>query len=317
MIIIFSLLFTFCLLTLSVYKGIFVAYPLLVGFFIFSYIAWKKGFKPMDIIKMSYNGGKKAFVVLKIFILIGAITGIWMASGTVPGIIYYGIKYMNPNFFILYTFIISSTVSFLLGTSLGTVSTVGIALIMQKYKMTEILKYILLGFNLKSVSPLQGILKGGGIISMLKASLVVFISCSLAGIFEGTNMLKNIENVLMKAKTRYKLFIYTIIVSIFTGAFGSNQSIAVVLTTQLMKKSYEDKNIDKYELAIDLENTAIVLSALIPWNIAAFVPTTTMEVSRIGFIPYAFYLYLIPICNIIFLKILEKNKVNLSNNYPV
>jgi NhaC family Na+:H+ antiporter len=448
MIIIFSLLFTFCLLTLSVYKGIFVAYPLLVGFFIFSYIAWKKGFKPMDIIKMLYNGGKKAFVVLKIFILIGAITGIWMASGTVPGIIYYGIKYMNPNFFILYTFIISSTVSFLLGTSLGTVSTVGIALIlmaksgnvninmaagaiiagayfgdrcspmsssanlvsnltgtnlyknisgmfktsiipfilsiilyfilslkqplnfmgsridveiievfkinwvvllpaaiilifsilkvnvkismfvsiivaslialiMQKYKMTEILKYILLGFNLKSVSPLQGILKGGGIISMLKASLVVFISCSLAGIFEGTNMLQNIENVLMKAKTRYKLFIYTIIVSIFTGAFGSNQSIAVVLTTQLMKKSYEDKNIDKYELAIDLENTAIVLSALIPWNIAAFVPTTTMEVSRIGFIPYAFYLYLIPICNIIFLKILEKNKVNLSDNYPM
>ncbi|MCT7443484.1 hypothetical protein N5V56_23665, partial [Escherichia coli] len=90
-----------------------------------------------------------------------------------------------------------------------------------------------------------------------------------------------------------------------------------VLTTQLMKKSYEDKNIDKYELAIDLENTAIVLSALIPWNIAAFVPTTTMEVSRIGFIPYAFYLYLIPICNIIFLKILEKNKVNLSDNYPM
>lgn len=37
---------------------------------------------------------------------------------------------MNPNLFILYTFIISCVVSFLLGTSLGTVSTVGVALIL-------------------------------------------------------------------------------------------------------------------------------------------------------------------------------------------
>ena len=79
---------------------------------------------------MSFNGGKRAFVVLEIFLLIGIITGTWIASGTVPAIIYYGIKYMNPNFFILYTFLISCIVSFLLGTSLGTVSTVGVALIL-------------------------------------------------------------------------------------------------------------------------------------------------------------------------------------------
>lgn len=433
-----SFLLSFCLLTFSVYKGIFVGYPLALVFCIFSYITWRKGFAPMDIIKMSCNGGKKAIVVLKIFVLIGAITGIWMASGTVPGIIYYGIKYMNPNFFIVYTFVISSIVAFLLGTSLGTVSTVGIALILmakggnvnvditagaiiagayfgdrcspmsssanlvsnltdtnlyknisrmvktsivpfilsivlyfvfslreplnfmeskidieiikvfkiswivllpaiiililsilkvdvkismivsiivaslialivQQYKIIEVLKYILIGFKLNKDSPLQSILKGGGIISMLKASLVVFISCSLAGIFEGTNMLQNIEGILIKAKTRYELFIYTTIVSILTAAFGCNQSISVVLTTQLMKKSYENKKVSKYELAIDLENTGIVLSALIPWNIAAFVPTTTMKVSSVAFIPYAFYLYLIPICNIIFLKFSKRD----------
>jgi NhaC family Na+:H+ antiporter len=54
-----------------------------------------------------------------------------------------------------------------------------------------------------------------------------------------------------------------------------------------------------------LENTGVVLSALIPWNIAAFVPTMTMEVSSTGFIHYAFYLYLIPIANIFYSKIME------------
>lgn len=445
--IIISMFVIFCTLIFSIYKGIFVGYPLLLGFFIFTFISWRRGFTLSDIFKMSFNGGKKAFVVLEIFLLIGIITSIWMASGTVPAIIYYGIKYMNPNFFILYTFVISCVVSFLLGTSLGTVSTVGVAVILiaksgnvnlditagaiiagayfgdrcspmsssaslvanltrtnlytnisnmfktsiipfilsiiiylilslqepiyfmqsnmnneiatifkfnwiillpaiiillfslfkidvklsmlvsivaasaiaiifQQYKPKEVLRFIVLGFRLVSPSPLQNILKGGGIISMWQASLVVFIPCVLSGIFNGTNMLKNIEDILMRAKTHYMLFIYTTITSIVTAAFGCNQSISTVLTYNLMNKSYEDKNIHRYQLAIDLENTGVVLAALIPWNIAAFVPTMTMGVSSTGFIPYAFYLYLIPIFNIAYLKILEmRNNKLLAKDY--
>lgn len=443
--VIIAMVLTFCILVFSILKGIFVGIPLSIGFFIFAYISWKRGFSLKDILIMSYTGGKKAFVVLKIFILIGAITAIWMAAGTVPGIVYYGVKFMNPNFFILYTFLISCLVSFLLGTSLGTASTVGIALIVlaksgnininiaagaiiagayfgdrsspmsssanlvanltetnlytnirnmfktsaipfivsivlytmisfkqplnflgssidseiinnfdinwvvllpsiiiiifsifkinvkismffsilvasiisvsiQEYNLTEILKYIILGFKLDTSNPLYTIIKGGGIVSMWKASLVVFVSCSLAGIFDGTNMLKSVENILLKAKTRGDLFSYTTVVSILTGAFGCNQSIATVLTNQLMTHTYKEKNVDKYKLAIDLENTGIVLSALIPWNMAAFVPTTTMNVSSFGFIPYAFYLYLIPIINILSFKILEISHRKFSIN---
>lgn len=436
-----GLFITFCTLIFSIYKGLFVGYPLLLGFLITAYIAWRRGFLLKDIIAMSYQGGKKAFVVLEIFVLIGAITSIWMASGTVPGIVYYGMKYMNPNYFILYAFLISSGVSFLLGTSFGVVSTVGVAFILmaksgsvnlnitagaiiagayfgdrcspmsssanlvanitgtnlyknislmfktsiipfilsvvlyfvfslqeplhfiesgidteiihifkinwvvllpaiiilafsilkinvkfsmlmsiifasiisiglQQHELMDVLKYIFVGFRLDANSPLQEIIQGGGILSMWKASLVVFISCALAGIFDRTNMLKSVERILMKGKTRYQLLIYTTIVSIVTAAVGCSQSISVVLTNQLMQKSYEDKGIDHYHLAIDLENTGIVLAALIPWNIAAFVPTTTMAVSTIGFVPYAFYLYLIPICNIIFLKISKVKSVS-------
>lgn len=444
--IIFSMIIIFSVLIFSVFKGIFVGYPLLLGFFIFTYLALRKGFSPNNIIKMSYNGGKKAFIVLKILIFIGAITSVWMASGTVPAIIYYGIKYLNPQFFILYAFLISSIVSLLLGTSLGTISTVGVALILmaksgnvnvnvaagaviagayfgdrcspmsssanlvanltetnlytniknmfktsiipfiisiiiyfilslqeplnfmhtkidteiisifkinwivlipaliilifsilkvnvklsmfisiglasaiaialQQYGPMEILRFILLGFRLDVTNPLHNIIKGGGIISMWKASLVVFISCALAGIFNETNMLESIENILMSAKTRYHLLVYTTIVSIVTAAFGCNQSISIVLTDQLMHKSYKDKNIDKHELAIDLENTGVVLAALIPWNIAAFVPTTTMGVSSTGFIPYAFYLYLLPIFNILLFKWMEvRGKKSAENN---
>jgi len=180
-----------------------------------------------------------------------------------------------------------------------------LAIAFQGYELMEILRFILLGFKLDITNPLHNIIQGGGVISMAKASIVVFISCTLAGIFNETNMLKSIEDILMRAKTRFSLFIYTIIVSIATAALGSNQSISIVLTNQLMYKSYQDKGVEDHQLALDIENTGVILAALIPWNIAALVPTTTMGVSSTGYIPYAFYLYLIPIFNIILLKTKE------------
>ena len=124
-----GMIFTFCVLIFSVLKGIYVGIPLFLSFLTFALISWKRGFSLKDIYTMSYNGSKKSFVVLKIFLFIGAITSVWMAAGTVPGIVYYGIKFMNPKFFILYSFLICTLVSFLLGTALGTVSTAGLALI--------------------------------------------------------------------------------------------------------------------------------------------------------------------------------------------
>ena len=163
-----------------------------------------------------------------------------------------------------------------------------------------------MGFHLDFDNPLYLIIKGGGIISMLRPAIVVFISCSLAGIFEGTKTLQSVEKLLLKANSRSSLFLYTTIVSILTAAFGSNQSIAAVLTASLMDKAYKQNSVDKYQMALDLENTGIVLSALIPWNLAAFVPTSTMDVSPVGFIPYAFYLYLLPITSYMILR--YKNK---------
>jgi len=77
---------------------------------------------------MIWIGVKKSFIVIKIFIIIGALTAIWRACGTVPLFIYYGTKWIIPEFFILFAFLLTCAVSFLIGTSFGTVGTIGIAL---------------------------------------------------------------------------------------------------------------------------------------------------------------------------------------------
>lgn len=61
-----------------------------------------------------------------ILILIGALVGIWILSGVVPTMIFYGLKLLTPRFFLVSTTLICSLVSMAIG-SWGTAGTVGIA----------------------------------------------------------------------------------------------------------------------------------------------------------------------------------------------
>ncbi|NJL45730.1 MAG: Na+/H+ antiporter NhaC family protein, partial [Leptolyngbyaceae cyanobacterium SM2_3_12] len=86
----------------------------------------------------------------------------------------------------------------------------------------------------------------------------------------------------------------TILVSLVTAAYGCTQTMAIVLTQQLTQESYRQAKLLPTQQAIDLENTAVVLSPLIPWNIAGLVPATLLMVGA-DFAPYAVYLYLLPL----------------------
>ena len=61
-----------------------------------------------------------------ILLLIGMLIGVWIAAGTVPALIYYGLMIINARFFLVAAFVICTIVSFPIG-SWGAVGTVGLA----------------------------------------------------------------------------------------------------------------------------------------------------------------------------------------------
>lgn len=65
---------------------------------------------------------------VSVLITVGMIIGVWIASGTVPTLIYYGLLVLSPQIFLAAAMILCSVVSLSLGTSWGTVGTVGLAL---------------------------------------------------------------------------------------------------------------------------------------------------------------------------------------------
>jgi NhaC family Na+:H+ antiporter len=374
---------------------------------------------------MISKGMKKSLSLIPIFALIGIITALWRASGTIPFFVYYGTNAMNPDYFILFAFILSCFVSFVLGTSFGTAGTIGIVLIVlaksggvniyvaagaiisgaffgdrcspisssanliamvtetdlydnvkkmfitgalpfsaavivylflskenpinvannrlieefsvyfnlhiatilpalviflmaafkksvkvsmlcsiiiaifvcyffQNLTWQEIIKTMIVGYELKTDSELSGIISGGGLMSMVSVSFIVSIASSYSGIFEGTDMLHDIQGFLVKMSKKVGVYMTTVFTSIVTCAFCCNQTLPILLTYDLMHNIYKEKGLTKSHIAIDIENTVILIAELFPWSVAIAVPLATIAVDAKA-IPYAVLLYFIPL----------------------
>ncbi|NJN00027.1 MAG: hypothetical protein HC800_25385 [Phormidesmis sp. RL_2_1] len=60
-----------------------------------------------------------------------------------------------------------------------------------------------------------------------------------------------------------------------------------------MQPHYSGQKNSNEQLALALEDTAVVIAPLIPWNIAGLIPATILAVGP-SFIPYTGYLLLLP-----------------------
>ncbi|MGL5208072.1 Na+/H+ antiporter NhaC family protein [Cetobacterium sp.] len=394
-----------------------------LGIFIFSIKKFKTLKNTLDI---AIAGTKKSYLLVFIFVLLGALSASWFISGTIPALIYYGIKIINPNYFYVFSFLITSLFSFLIGSSFGTVGTIGLVMVslargigldiyivagsiisgayfgdrgspmsssanfvailteteiysnvkgmfkasilpylitlslyfylgkniepkfienniltllnqnfyldflvfipmiylvimcllkknirhtilvsiflsliigwfLQNYEDRNFIKILIYGFRLPIENELYNVIRGGGIFSMGTAMVMALLSCGLVNIVDKLGVLKLISEKIGFIKSEWKIYLYTIVVAILTAAISCSQSTSILLTSQIMKKIYKKNGFTKELLALDIENSSVVLSSLIPWNIAIAVPALMLDISAVKIIPYSLYLFILPV----------------------
>ena len=447
------LLISFGLLVTSAVRGVFIVYPLLAALILLIACLLRRGFSLGSLLRMGFLGARQALPVVKVLLLIGIVTAVWMAAGTVPALVYYGTGLISGRFFLLWAFVLTGVVSTLMGTSFGAVGTIGISLMViarggevaaapvagaiiagafvgdrcspmsssahlvasvtqtdlyinlqnmlrtsmfplllsvafytilsfihsiyltnsasapitallpdffdlslvvllpalaivllavlridvkvamlvsigisipvahfvQHTSFFDILRFSLVGFQLGVQTPLQAILLGGGLLPMAKATLVVLISTAFAGIFLGSRILEGLCARLDRVHTQGQLMRATTLVSVLANLFGCTQTIAIVMTGQIMQPHYrryfgghfdggtlvegtslamedvlERKTDGRELLALTIEDTAVMIAPLVPWNIAGLIPAAILGVGP-GFILYAVYLFLLPL----------------------
>lgn len=110
------------ILKVSLFFGFATAIGLLLIFF------KSKGFSAKALISSALIAVKGCKMVYLVILLMGVSIAVWIASGVIPAIIYYGLGWFTKHTFLPVAFIITATVAMIMGTGLGTLSTIGIAL---------------------------------------------------------------------------------------------------------------------------------------------------------------------------------------------
>lgn len=93
------------------------------------FIALYLGYSYKEIENGVIKSMMKGMPAMLIVIVVGALIGSWIACGTIPMLIYYGLKIISPQYFLVTASIVCSIISLVTGTSYGTIGTVGVAFI--------------------------------------------------------------------------------------------------------------------------------------------------------------------------------------------
>ena len=197
-----------------------VVYALIVGYIIFITYGFMKGHNLIVLIKKSFEGVLTVKNILLVFVLIGMITALWRASGTIAFIVYIGSKLISPSILILLTFLLCSILSVLIGTSLGTAATMGV-ICFSIGKAMGINPYYVGG------AVLSGIYFGDRCSPMSTSALLI-------AELTKTNLYTNIK---LMIKTSIIPFVMTCLFYLFLG-FNSTVSNISVNVTEIFKQNY-------------------------------------------------------------------------------
>ena len=405
-----------------------IVLALAVGYLLFAAFSLCKGFTMKQLLCMSFEGIKTTSTILFTFLLIGMLTALWRAGGTIPAIVCYSAGLIHPDFFVLITFFLCCLVSFLTGTAFGTSATMGaicvsvaqafgldllpiggavlggsyfgdrfspvstsallvatvtktdlyqnlrhmakttvlpfiltcllyllwgvflpertgqmldikaifssqfrigfvavipalvilvaalcrlrvrlvmalsigasilVCLFYQELPLTQILRSCLMGYTPQDPA-LQDMIRGGGIVSMIRVTAIVCLSSSYSGIFRKTGLLAPVTQMIRKLGRKRSTYTVVLLTSILTGAVACNQTLSIMLTQQLCGHMEQDKE----RFALYLENSAVVIAPLLPWTVACGVSLTSAGAPANGFLA-AFFLMLLPIYSLILFR---------------
>jgi NhaC family Na+:H+ antiporter len=94
-----------------------------------SLIALKNGFTSAAIADAAVGGVTTAMGAIFILLAVGALIGTWNMAGTIPTVVDYGVRLLNPTIFYLTTAAICAVVGMVTGSSWTTAGTLGVAFV--------------------------------------------------------------------------------------------------------------------------------------------------------------------------------------------
>ncbi len=166
----------------------------------------------------------KAMPAILIMLSVGVLVGSWIACGTIPMVIYYGLKLISPQFFLVTACFVCSIASLATGTSWGTVGTLGVAFI-----------GIAMGLGIP-LGPAAGAIVAGAYFGD-KLSPMSDIP-NLASVTAGVDLFEHIKHMLWSAVPAYLLGLAVYFLAGLKYGGRAADTSAVALITETLARNF-------------------------------------------------------------------------------
>ncbi len=151
------------------------------------------------------------------------------------------------------------------------------------------------------VEVIDSLLTRGGISNMFFTIMLVVLSLSMGGLLFALGI---IQTLLSKIESLLKSVGALITGTAFT-AIGINvvvgeQYLSILLTGEAFKQKYRELGLQPKNLSRVMEDAGTVVNPLIPWSVCGLFIASTLNVSVIDYLPFAFFCLLSPVLTILF-----------------
>ena len=145
--------------------------------------------------------------------------------------------------------------------------------------------------------------------------MLALLAVALGGILQGAGfVLALLGGLIKQIKSIGALVATTIATGLFSVAALSEAYIAIILNSELYKKTFAERGIDASVLSRSVEEGTTLMAPLIPWGVTGAFYASTLGISVIEYAPYALLNVLNPVVSIVFaylgIAVIRKRKAN-------
>ena len=138
-----------------------------------------------------------------------------------------------------------------------------------------------------------------GMTGMLATVFLIIAAGTFGGTLVGSGMLQSLTEMLTRfISRRVSMVASTVGTGVMANMVTGDQYLSIILTSSLYKDLYEKRGYESKLLSRSVEDSATVVSVLIPWNSCGMTQATVLKVPTIDYLPYCFFNILSPLMSV-------------------
>lgn len=147
------------------------------------------------------------------------------------------------------------------------------------------------------VDALNELVSTGGMSGMMDTIWLILCAMCFGGAMSASGMLKSFLRAIFSRlmHTRFGLVLSTVLNGIFLNLATGDQYVSIILTAAMFREKYEEEGYEPRLLSRSCEDSATVVSVLIPWNTCGMTQASVLGVATVVYFPYCFFNLISPL----------------------